>query len=329
MRISVIIPTRNHANRIAEPLKAVLGQTLPARQYEVIVVDNGSTDSTVQVLSRLAAEAPNLRWVSEPVVGKAAARNRGIRESASELVLFMDDDIRVLPDHLERHLAHHDDAGRSVAVIGAMKDISSMEPSWLEDYFRSRQWLIAPQTGAGLSPLQFVTGNVSLRRLDLEQARMGDADPPVYFDPAFSMRQDGELGYRLGRAGVQMVLAEDIECYHDHPRNLGVVLHRSYGSGYATAQLIQKHPELALEFSKLPASPVIKHGLFLACVLLLIPVFIVRPIWRQPSRKVIGAYLYYHRIRGYQQGLRALGVANEAGPPDLSVSRPVSARPAE
>ena len=61
MKISVIIPSRNHANRIAVPLKAILEQTLPASQYEVVFVDNGSTDETVQVLAGLATEAPHLR----------------------------------------------------------------------------------------------------------------------------------------------------------------------------------------------------------------------------------------------------------------------------
>ena len=156
---------------------------------------------------------------------------------------------------------------------------------------------------------------------------MGDTEPPAYFDPAFSMRQDGELGYRLGKTGVQLLLAKDIVCYHDHPRDLGAILRRSYGAGYATAQLIRKHPELAEEFGRvLPGSSLIKHGLFLACSLLFIPAFLVRSVWKRPSRKVIGAYLYYHRIRGYQQGLGDLKVVHGAGRPGSSVSQPESER---
>jgi glycosyltransferase involved in cell wall biosynthesis len=305
MYISVVIPSRNHGDRVEKPLRAIMDQTLPADRYQVIVVDNGSTDNTAQIVDSLAAEASHVHRIFEPVVGKATARNRGIRESSGEIVLFMDDDILVLRDHLERHMAHHSGTSETIAVLGTVQDVSRIHPSWLEDYIRTRPWMIAPQRTAGLIPLHLATGNASVARRALEEARIEGADPPCYFDPVFEMRQDGELGYRLGKVGVQIMLASDIICYHDHPRGLEAVLRRSHRAGYATAQLFQKHPELVSESTQyLPASPILKHSLLAACIFLFIPTFLFRPVWREPSRKVIGAFLQYQRIRGYQQALK-------------------------
>jgi glycosyltransferase involved in cell wall biosynthesis len=308
MKISVVIPTRNNSHRFATPLKTLLQQTLAPTDYEVIVVDNGSTDETPQILARLSEQAPQLRWVTEPIPGKSSARNRGIREAQGELIIFIDDDILVEGDHLEKHQRYHLEASQAVAVLGAVIDISPMEPGWLQDYFQARQWLSSPQTRVKPGWAYVATDTLSVKRETLEQVKMRSGSMPTYFDLDFKMRQDGELGFRLHQIGVKFIFANDIICRHNHPRNLQAMVNRSYGIGYATAQFIKKHPETKpiLEEPHLPTAPLAKLALAILLLLLVIPTFLLRPLWIEPSRKVIGLFLQYHRIRGYQAGLRQL-----------------------
>ena len=91
--ISVIIPAYNHAEFLPESIESVLAQT--HRHYEIIVVDDGSTDNTADVVRRYAGT----RYVKQRNQGLAAARNRGIQESRGDCLVFLDADDHLLPHH--------------------------------------------------------------------------------------------------------------------------------------------------------------------------------------------------------------------------------------
>lgn len=105
--VSVVIPTRNRAGLIADALDSVARQTVRAR--EIIVVDNGSTDETREVVQRWRADqgkdTPGMRLVEEPIPGANAARNAGIQEASGRYVAFLDSDDCWLPDKLEKQVA--------------------------------------------------------------------------------------------------------------------------------------------------------------------------------------------------------------------------------
>lgn len=97
MNISVVIPTHNRAHTMARALDSVLAQTL--LPSEVIVVDDGSTDTTSELLSR---HYPQVRVLSQSNQGVSAARNTGIRAARDEWIAFLDSDDSWLPRKLER-----------------------------------------------------------------------------------------------------------------------------------------------------------------------------------------------------------------------------------
>jgi glycosyltransferase involved in cell wall biosynthesis len=106
--VSVIVPSYNHGHFLGESIESVMAQTYP--QHEIIVIDDGSTDKTREVVTRY----PKVRYVWQRNQGLPAARNRGIRESRGEYVVFLDADDRLLPRHLEISLEafrSHPDAG--------------------------------------------------------------------------------------------------------------------------------------------------------------------------------------------------------------------------
>ena len=167
MKISIVIPTRNKGELLASRLRPLFHQTLPSDQYEIVVVNNASTDQTSEVLATLRREGENFRWVMEPVPGRPQARNRGIREAAGDLIVLLDDDIEVQADHLERHLAYHTQAADRITVVGHVVDVSPIQPAWLADYVLARQGMVAgaPDAASAEIPagLRLATGNVSMR----------------------------------------------------------------------------------------------------------------------------------------------------------------------
>src|SRR3954468_10533282 len=98
-RFSVVIPTYNRAAYLAEAVRSVRDQTYPA--HEIIVVDDGSTDNTAQVVEILANDGIPLRYLRQANQGVAAARNRGIQAAAGDWIALLDSDDTWLPRKLE------------------------------------------------------------------------------------------------------------------------------------------------------------------------------------------------------------------------------------
>ena len=98
--ISVIIPTRNRAELLRDTLTSIQGQTLSYELFEVLVVDNGSTDNTKDVTLNFKKNLNNLRYVYAPVPGLHEGRHRGMKEARYNLLVFADDDILATPDWL-------------------------------------------------------------------------------------------------------------------------------------------------------------------------------------------------------------------------------------
>ncbi len=105
--VSVIIPTYNRATHVTGAIDSVLAQTY--RNYEIIVVDDGSTDNTKDILRERYAE--RIRYTYQPNKGPAAARNTGIHEARHELIAFLDSDDTWLPQKLELQVPLMSDPG--------------------------------------------------------------------------------------------------------------------------------------------------------------------------------------------------------------------------
>ncbi|HRR06955.1 MAG TPA: glycosyltransferase family A protein [Victivallales bacterium] len=97
-KFTVVIPLYNKEKTIIRAISSVLAQTY--KNYEIIVVDDGSTDSSCNFLSRL--NDPRIKIIKQRNMGVSIARNRGIQESSSDLIAFLDADDEWLPRHLER-----------------------------------------------------------------------------------------------------------------------------------------------------------------------------------------------------------------------------------
>src|ERR671913_1812143 len=125
-KVSVVIPCYNQAHFLGEAIQSVLSQSYQA--FEVIVVDDGSTDDTKEVASAYALEDSKVRLVRQQNRGLAGARNRGLAEASGEYVVFLDSDDRLLGEALEvgvRELEFHPECAfvsghyRAIAAEGS------------------------------------------------------------------------------------------------------------------------------------------------------------------------------------------------------------------
>src|SRR5262249_19023073 len=127
--MSVIIPTLNRADLLASALASLEKQTLAKARFEVIVVDDGSTDGTEAVCRRFARRL-RLKYLRQSHRGIAAAKNAGIRSANGEVLFFFDDDDVADPNLLRQHLATHQrHPDPEVAVLGYTDWHGSLEIS--------------------------------------------------------------------------------------------------------------------------------------------------------------------------------------------------------
>jgi glycosyltransferase involved in cell wall biosynthesis len=101
--VSVILPTYNRAHIVSKALQSVLAQTYP--NFEVIVIDDGSTDNTKEIITNIACKDPRVKYFrNNENKGPAGARNVGISLAKGELIAFIDDDVEWFPNKLERQV---------------------------------------------------------------------------------------------------------------------------------------------------------------------------------------------------------------------------------
>jgi glycosyltransferase involved in cell wall biosynthesis len=131
--ISTVICTYNRCALLREALSSLTAQSLPSSQFEVIVVDDGSTDATRAVAAEFADKLP-LTVITQTNSGLSAARNAGWRAARAPLVAYLDDDARAAPDWLERILAAFAAAPEAAVVGGPVHPRwEKPRPAWLPD----------------------------------------------------------------------------------------------------------------------------------------------------------------------------------------------------
>lgn len=226
--LSVVLPTYNQAPLLRLALARLTVQSLAPTAFEVVVVDDGSTDDTPDVIAESARGRAAVRGIRlGGNRGRSAARNAGIHAARAPIVVFVDSDILVYPDFLQRHLAIHQDAGRPVVGRGPVIVIPTPQVPPQPPRLRS-------------SPAYLDTANASVPRRALAEAGL--------FDEGFRLYgwEDFDLGLRLQGRGLPRVFSHQAVAFHvQPPPTLGTLAHhlaREEERARTALYLLRKHP---------------------------------------------------------------------------------------
>jgi glycosyltransferase involved in cell wall biosynthesis len=223
--LSVVIATYNRRDTLEVTLACLCRQTLPADQFEVIVVDDGSTDNTRAMVEALIGRVPyRLRYFHHANRGPGATENRGIREASADLVLMIADDIHAEPTMLEHHVRWHQRRpDRNLAALSRV-----LQSPNLPDSVFLRHW---DPFGFGdsldeveLPYWKFWACSISVKRSFL-------LENGLYRELKGAAHEDVELGYRLCREGLRIFYLPQALAFHFHVETLESACRRAYERG--------------------------------------------------------------------------------------------------
>lgn len=232
---SVVVPVFNGADTLGTCLGALRHQTADSHDYEVIVVDDGSTDGSGEVAAGYGVEV-----VRQDQAGAAAARNRGAQEARGDVLLFTDADCEPLPAWIEQMLAPFDHP----EVVGVMGVCRTRQRS-LVARFTQAEYEEKYDRLARADRIDFVDTYAAAYRRDLFLAHRG-------FDPSFLFDEDQEFSFRLAKAGQRLVFAPAAAVWHRHPATVWTYTRRKARLGRWKVRVHARHPTKALRDSYTP-----------------------------------------------------------------------------
>jgi glycosyltransferase involved in cell wall biosynthesis len=241
---SIVIPTYNRKPILEKCLRALEQQQFDRTEiigYEVVVVDDGSSDRTLDWLTSHASEFSHVRLFQQNHQGPAAARNLGVEKASGDIIIFIDSDLVVTATFLQAHAE-----GLLQGKQERELKNSALSPAPIFTYGRvintcnfddptSESYKITDFSAA-----YFATGNVAIARYWLEQAG--------FFDTRFQMYgwEDLELGVRLKKLGLTLIKCPAAVGYHWHPpfslEQLPNLIDKEIQRGKMGVLFYQKHP---------------------------------------------------------------------------------------
>jgi cellulose synthase/poly-beta-1,6-N-acetylglucosamine synthase-like glycosyltransferase len=290
-RVSVVVPVRGDEPNIGKCLRSVLGGTLSEHQLELIVVDGGSSESTMQVVARLAAEHPCLRIVQNPERITPSGLNAGIRSSKGQAICILSAHSYLDADYLEKCLAaleqqQVDVAGGPMVTLSSVKGIQSGIVGAIT----------SSKFGMGSSfrnvrkdgPVDTVVFGV-YRRDVFERVGL--------FDERLVRNQDNELNSRLRSRGGTVWMVASTESYYYSRQDLPRLLRQNFRNGMYCI----------LTWRLNPSSFAMRHAipLFFALFLILggVATWFV-PLWGYFYVGVVAVYAGLAALASLQIGLR-------------------------
>ena len=239
MYISVVIPTYNRLAILQKSLLALEKQEFTDNKiddYEIVLVDDGSTDRTLSWLTENKAQFPHLKIFEQNHQGAAAARNLGVKKAQGDTIVFIDSDLVVTNSFLQSHAdavvkGEQELKSDRLFTYGAVINTNNFEDPTSEPYKIT-----------DFSAAYFATGNVAIARKWLEEAGL--------FDIGFQLYgwEDLELGVRLKKLNLKLIKCPKAVGYHWHPafslEQIPQMIEQEIQRGKMGVVFYQKHPTL-------------------------------------------------------------------------------------
>jgi glycosyltransferase involved in cell wall biosynthesis len=212
VEVSLVICTRDRASKLQRCLESV-AEVRPGRSWEVVVVDNASTDDTLAVVERARCILPvPLTVLDEPIAGVARARNRGWRGASAAAVAFIDDDCYPEPDLVDR-VARTFETRPELGFLGGAVLLHDSADASVATIQRSDRYEIRP--GTFIAAGTVISANLAFRKSVLES--IGGFDEAFGYGNGLS-GEDADAVARASAAGWQGLYDPQLVVHHDHGR---------------------------------------------------------------------------------------------------------------
>ncbi|NIT59061.1 MAG: glycosyltransferase [Aliifodinibius sp.] len=295
--VTIIIPIRNEAQYIKQCLKAILDQTYPIEQMEILVVDGLSEDGTREIIAQIAQQHPQLRLLDNPKQIAPTAMNIGIQQAKGEIIIRVDGHCEIAPDYVlecVRLLQERDAA----CVGGPLRTIG----------IGSVGMAIAV---AQSSP--FGVGGARFRNPDINQEHYVDTlafgayraevfEQIGLFDEELVRNQDDELNFRLIQAGDKILMSPKVRTVYYSRATWLKLWKQYYQYGYWKVRVMQKRHGVAAWRHLIP-------GLFVMSLIESLFLSLITRKWRW-FLLVVGPYflanLTISILTAYKRGWRLL-----------------------
>lgn len=238
MIFSIVIPTFNRKNIVFDCLRHLADQTFPKKDFEVIIVDDGSKEKLHSGIKKFKKETKlNVKYYYSKHVGPTITRNIGLRKAKGKYIALINDDM--LPDKhwLEEHIKIHNKE-KGVAVLGFIDWDPKIEinnfmrfiaPYGPQFDFRIKDW-----NNCGYK--NFLTSNLTLERKWLEVENFNE-------DIKYASCEDIDLGIRLEKRGIRVVYNPKAIVYHSHVQQEKSFLRKMFIVGRDLNLINRKFPE--------------------------------------------------------------------------------------
>ncbi len=244
LKYSVIVPAYQAEATVGDCVRALNQQTVPRARYEIIVVDDGSTDNTAEVARAAGAD----QVITIENCGPAGARNAGVAVSHGELLLFTDADCEPLEAWIARISASFDDPD----VVGTKGVYKSRQKEFVARFvqleYEDKYLRMARQP-----QIDFIDTYSAAYRRDVFLANDG-------FDAHLRVDEDQEFSFRLSRKGYRLVFVPDAFVYHQHVTSVTKYGKRKFTIGYWKTLLLRWHPERVVSDSHTPQTLKLQIG---------------------------------------------------------------------
>jgi glycosyltransferase involved in cell wall biosynthesis len=237
-KYSIVVPAYNAANTIGHCLAALARQSAPAKDFEVIVVDDGSTDGTGDIVKQFP-----VRYFRQPNRGPASARNLGAREAGGEIILFTDSDCVPDGNWVKEMTAPFKDPDIA-AVKGAYRTSQrSLTARFAQVEFAERFRMLTKADSIDMVD----TYSAAFRRDVFFGAGGFDESFPV------ANNEDTELSYKLAGQGHRMVFNPNaIVCHLNHPDSITRYARLKFWRGYWRMVVYRRYPDKMLKDTYTP-----------------------------------------------------------------------------
>jgi glycosyltransferase involved in cell wall biosynthesis len=206
--LSVVVPTHNRIDYLPALLSSLAGQDYPPDRWELIIVDDGSSDGTRRFVECYSGPRPaNMRLLSQAQSGVAVARNNGASVARGRAVLFLDDDMIASPRLVREHALVHAQDPCAVVIGHVSLPVEGRDPwvAWEDDKLHRHFQALRSGTRTP-GPRDFYTGNCSVSTT-LFRSIGG-------FDASLPRTEDVEIGYRCRNAGANFYYRADADSLH-------------------------------------------------------------------------------------------------------------------